>query len=139
MVVPRFVQQALAGEPITVFGNGKQTRTFTHIKDAVWAILKLVEHSSAVGEIFNIGGKEEISIERLAHLVKQVLQSPSPIVRIPYEQAYEEGFEDMRKRVPDISKIQTLIGYKPKCSLEDIILDVAEYQKGSRTFPTVRV
>ena len=121
----------MAAEPITVFGDGKQTRTFTHVKDAVWAILKLVDHPRAVGEIFNIGGKEEISIEGLAQLVKEVLQSPSPIVYIPYEQAYEEGFEDMRKRVPDIGKIQELVGFDPNFSSKDMILDVAEYQKNS--------
>ena len=129
MVVPRFVQQALSGEEITVYGDGQQTRTFTHIKDAVRAILKLVEHSGAIGEIFNVGGKEEVSIEGLALLVKEVLQSPSPIVHIPYEKAYEEGFEDMKKRVPDISKIRDLIAYEPQYSLRDIIVDVAEYQR----------
>jgi len=133
MVVPRFVQQALRGEPITVFGDGKQTRTFTHVKDVVRAILELAEHPSAVGEIFNIGSKEEISIEKLAHRVKALLESPSPIVYIPYENAYEEGFEDMRKRVPDISKIRNLIGYEPHYSLDDIIRDVAEYQKANRS------
>ncbi len=132
MVVPRFVQQALAGEPITVFGDGKQTRTFTHVKDATWAMLKLMEHPSAIGEIFNIGGNEEISIEGLAHLVKEVLKSPSSITRLPYEEAYGEGFEDMRKRVPDISKIQNLTGYDPKLGLKDIILDVANYQTSKR-------
>lgn len=131
MVVPRFVQQALSGEPITVYGDGKQTRTFTHVKDALWAILRLVEHPRAIGEIFNVGGKEEISIEGLAYLVKEVLQSTSPVEYIPYEKAYEEGFEDMRKRVPDISKIQNLVGYDPKFSLKDIILDVAKYQKSA--------
>ena len=134
MVVPRFVQQAVASEPITVFGDGKQTRTFTHVKDAVWAILELVGHPSAVGEIFNIGGQEEVSIEGLARLVKEVLGSSSPIVYIPYEEAYEEGFEDMRKRVPDISRIQNLIGYEPKFSLTEIILDVARYQKDKICF-----
>jgi len=129
MVVPRFVQQALQGEPITVYGDGKQTRTFTHVKDAVWAILKLVEHSGAIGEIFNIGGREEVSIEALASTVKEVLDSSSPIVYVPYEEAYEEGFEDMRKRDPDISKIENLIGFEPKCDLEDIIRDVAEYRR----------
>lgn len=129
MVVPRFVQQALTREPITVFGDGKQTRTFTHVKDAVRAILRLVEHPKATGEIFNIGGKEEISIEGLAKLVKKVLKSRSRIVHIAYEDAYEEGFEDMRRRVPDISKIQALIGYEPKWNLENIILNVAEYQR----------
>jgi len=129
MVVPRFVHQALAGEPITVFGDGKQTRTFTHVKDVVWAILKLVKHPGAIGEVFNIGGKDEVSIETLARTVKEVLDSSSPIVCIPYEEAYEEGFEDMRKRVPDISKIENLIGYEPKCDLKDIIRDVAEYRR----------
>jgi len=129
MVVPRFVQQALSGEPITVFGDGEQTRTFTHVKDATGAILKLAEHPGAIGEIFNIGGKEEISIQNLAYLVKEVLESSSPIIQIPYEEAYEEGFEDMRKRVPDICKIENLIGYEPKCNLKDIIWDVAEYQR----------
>ncbi len=133
MVVPRFVQQALRGEPITVFGDGKQTRTFTHVKDAVGAILKLAAHPGAVGEIFNVGGREEVSIEELARQVKGVLRSPSPITYIPYENAYEEGFEDMRKRVPDISKVRTLIDYEPRYSLDDIIRDVAEYQKASRS------
>lgn len=135
MVVPRFVQQALSREPITVYGDGKQTRTFTHVKDAVWAILRLVEHPGAVGEIFNIGGNEEISIENLACLVKEVLQSRSPVVHIPYDEAYEEGFEDMRKRVPDITKIQDLIGYEPKYGLKDVIVDVAEHQKNNLHTP----
>ena len=129
MVVPRFVQQALTGEPITVFGDGKQTRTFTHVKDAVWVILKLLEHPRAIGEIFNVGGKEGISIVGLAEVVKEVLQSRSTIVYIPYESAYEEGFEDMQRRVPDISKIQNLIGYDPKYDLRQIILDVSAYYK----------
>ncbi len=129
MVVPRFVEQALAGNPITVFGDGKQTRTLTHVKDAVWAILKLVEQPEAIGEIFNIGGKEEISIESLAYLVKDLVRSNSPIVYIPYEKAYGDGFEDMRKRVPDISKIRSLIGYDPRYTIEDVILDVADHQR----------
>ncbi|MBI4527087.1 MAG: GDP-mannose 4,6-dehydratase [Deltaproteobacteria bacterium] len=135
MVVPRFVGQALAGEPITVHGDGKQTRTLTHVKDAVGAILKLVDHPGAIGEIFNIGGKEEISIESLAFLVKDLLKSNSPVVYIPYEKAYGDGFEDMRKRVPDLSKIQKLIGYSPRHTIEDIILDVAahERQKNNRS------
>ena len=132
MVIPRFVQQARAGEPITVFGDGRQTRTFAHVKDVVWAIVKLAEHPNAVGEIFNIGGTEEISIAELARRVKEILQSRSTIVYVPYEEAYEQGFEDMFKRVPDIRKTQHLIGYEPKRTLEDIIRDVAEYQK-SRT------
>ena len=137
MVIPRFVQQALAGEPITVYGDGKQTRTFAHVKDVVWAILKLIEHPNAIGEIFNVGGKEEVSIERLAHLVKEVLQSSSLITHIPYEEAYEEGFDDIRERVPDLNKVQSFVGYNPKFSLEDIIVDVAEYQK-SKGFSLAR-
>ena len=132
MVVPNFVRQALNGEPITIYGDGKQTRSFTHVKDAAWAILKLVEHPGAVGEIFNIGGIDEITIEGLAHTVKDLLQSPSIITYTPYEKAYEQGFEDMRKRAPDISKIERIIGYKPRYSLGDIIADVAEYQRLQR-------
>ncbi len=132
MVLPRFVQQALTGDPITVFGDGKQTRTFTHVRDAVGALMQLVEQPTAVGEIFNIGGDRETSIEELARLVKDLLKSQSPIVHVPYDQAYEEGFEDMQKRVPDISKIRNLIGYEPSYDLEKIILDVAESIKGYR-------
>jgi UDP-glucose 4-epimerase len=129
MVIPRFVQQALAGSPITVFGDGRQTRTFTHVKDAIWAIVRLSEHPSAVGEVFNIGGREEISIRDLARRVKDVLKSPSPIVNVPYQDAYEDGFEDMRRRAPDISKIEKLLGYVPTLTLENIILDVACHQQ----------
>ncbi|SRR6266550_4919087 len=131
MVVPRFVRQALAGEPITVFGDGRQTRTFTHVKDSVWAIARLTEKPAAVGEIFNIGGRREIAIGELAELVKHLLRSRSAIVYVPYEQAYGEGFEDMRHRVPSIEKIRNLIGFEPKRTVEDVILDVAEYQRTS--------
>lgn len=124
------------GRYAMVYGDGKQTRTFTHVKDAVWAILKLVGHPRAVGEIFNVGGSKEISIEALAQRVKETLHSSSPIAYIPYDKAYEEGFEDMPKRVPDISKIQNLTGFSPKFGLKDIILDVAQYQKNRRSpFP----
>ena len=133
MVVPRFVQQALTGQPITVYGDGRQTRTFTHVKDAVGAILTLVECPEAIGRIFNIGGKEEIAIDTLAWKVKELLHSPSPIAHVPYEQAYEEGFEDMPKRVPDLTTIENLIGYDPKHSLDDIILDVAEHQRSNKS------
>ncbi|SRR6266480_459775 len=129
MVVPRFVQQALAGEAITVFGDGKQTRTFTHVRDAVRVIVGLAKHPDAIGEIFNVGGKEEVSIEELAGFVKEVLESPSPIVYIPYEEAYEEGFEDMRRRVPDISRTRSLLQYAPRYGLRDIVFDVAQYQR----------
>jgi UDP-glucose 4-epimerase len=133
MVIPRFVQQALRVEPITVFGDGKQPRTFTHVKDTVWAIVKLAEHETAFGEVFNVGGNEEISIERLAYLVRDLLRSSSAITYVPYDEAYEEGFEDMRKRVPDITKVRNLIGYEPRRSLQDMILDVAEYYRITRS------
>ena len=125
MVLPRFVQQALTGAPITVYGDGQQTRTFTHVRDAVEAMVALAFHPQAAGEIFNIGGTKEISILDLARRVKTLLQSPSPIVFVPYEEAYEEGFEDMRRRAPDLRKIQAWIGFQPKYNLDDIILDVA--------------
>jgi len=129
MVVPRFIHQALTGQPITVYGDGKQTRTFTHVKDAIWAMMKLVEQPEAVSEIFNIGGDGEISIETLAKRIKEVLNSPSEVIHIPYEQAYEQGFEDMMRRSPDLTKIQNIIGYNPRFTLHDIVTDVAEYQR----------
>jgi UDP-glucose 4-epimerase len=129
MVIPRFVDQALEGRPITVFGDGKQTRTFCHVRDTVGAIVNLVGNPRAVGEIFNIGGTEEISIEDLAHRVKDFLKSSSSITYIPYGEAYEEGFEDMRRRVPDIRKIQALIGYQPRLTLDDVISEVAEHRR----------
>lgn len=131
MVVPRFVHSALTGEPITVYGDGEQTRTFTHVKDAVRAILKLVEHPGSVGGIFNIGGKDEIAIGALAELVKQLLESPSEIEYLPYDQVFDESFEDMRKRVPDLSRIKSLIDYEPKLGIKEIILDVAEYARAN--------
>ena len=144
MVLPRFVNQALTGEPITVFGDGKQTRTFTHVRDAVGAIVQLAAHPKAIGEIFNIGGDGETSIEGLAKLVKDLLKSQSPIVYVPYDQAYEEGFEDMQRRVPDTSKIQTLIGYQANYDLKEIVLDVAQFLRRNRlhsanTEPTPRM
>jgi nucleoside-diphosphate-sugar epimerase len=129
MVVPRFVTQALTNKPITVFGDGRQSRTFTHVLDAVWAISRLVNCPAAIGEVFNIGGCEEISIEDLAHRVKDTLQSSSPIVYVPYGEAYEEGFEDMQRRLPDISKLTRVTGYAPKYGLQEIITDVAAYYR----------
>lgn len=131
MVIPRFVEQALSGKPITVFGDGRQTRTFTHVKDAVWAIARLAEKPDAIGEVFNIGGREEIAIGDLAKLMKRLLGSESAIVFVPYEEAYGEGFEDMARRVPSIRKIQQLIGFEPRRTIEDIILDVAEHMTTS--------
>lgn len=127
MVLPRFVKQALANEPLTVYGPGSQTRCFLHVKDAVWAMIKLMELLSATGEVFNVGSQEEISIEDLAKRIIEITASKSKIIYIPYDQAYEEGFEDMPRRVPDITKIANLIGFKPTVILDDIIKDVLNY------------
>lgn len=129
MVIPTFIKQALLGRPITVFGDGKQIRCFTYVKDAVKGVIDLAVHPNAVGGVFNIGNNEEISIENLAKFVKKLTGSDSEIIYIPYDDAYEEGFEDMRKRVPDISKIQKLIGYNPTMNIENIIKSVIEYYR----------
>ncbi|MBC7241644.1 MAG: GDP-mannose 4,6-dehydratase [Anaerolineae bacterium] len=130
MVVPRFVRQALRGEPITVYGDGRQTRCFLDVRDAVRAIIGLAEAPAAVGQVFNVGSTEEISILALAQRVKTLTASPSKIVFIPYEQAYEEGFEDFQRRVPDISKIERLLGYRPQYSLDDTLQSVIDYFRG---------
>ena len=127
MVLPSFVRQALAGEPITVFGDGTQSRSFTYIGDVVGCLLKLVNEKTAIGEVFNIGNREEISILKLAEQVKAQTGSASPIVFVPYDKAYEAGFEDMPRRVPDLTKIHKLVGYEPKVQLKEIITKVIEY------------
>jgi UDP-glucose 4-epimerase len=126
MVLPNFVRQALAGQPITVFGDGTQSRSFTYVGDVVRALVGLVEEPRAVGQVFNIGNVEEVSIRELAERVKAATASASPIVTIPYEQAYEAGFEDMPRRVPDLSKIHDLIGYTPQVALNEIIARVVD-------------
>jgi UDP-glucose 4-epimerase len=127
MVIPNFVRQAVAGEPITVFGDGTQSRAFTHVADVVGALLKLIAEPKAVGEVINIGNVEEIAIGRLAERVRDLAGSKSPIKCIPYDQAYESGFEDMPRRVPDLSKAKHLIGYSPKHTLDDILMQVIDY------------
>jgi UDP-glucose 4-epimerase len=127
MVIPNFVQQALAGRPITVFGDGRQSRSFTHVADVVGALLKLVEEPKAVGEVINLGNIEEVSIQKLAERVRDLSGSTSPIKFIPYDEAYESGFEDMPRRVPDLSKAEGMIGYKPRHSLDDILTQVIAY------------
>ena len=127
MVLPTFVRQALAGQPITVFGDGSQSRSFTYVGDVVGALIKLMEEPKAVGEVFNIGNGEEISIQKLAEKVKQMAHSESPIVRVPYDEAYESGFEDMPRRVPDITKIHRAIGFRPQVPLDQIIATVIDY------------
>lgn len=131
MVVPRFISQALKNEPITIFGNGKQTRCFTHVKDVVRALFMIIEEPSAAGGVFNIGGQEEVSIEELARQIIKITKSKSQVKYIPYEEAYEEGFEDMQRRVPDITKIHKLIGFKPTFSLSQIIEDIVPYFKST--------
>ena len=129
MVVPTFVQQALRGHAITVYGDGTQTRSFTHVKDVVRALIGIVNHAEAVGQVFNIGNNKEISIEALAKRIREKTSSDSEIVYIPYDQAYEEGFEDMLRRVPDITKINRLIGFAPEAGIEEIIDSVIDYYK----------
>jgi len=127
MVVPRFVQQALRGDPLTVYGDGQQTRCFTHVQDVIRAILGLVGEPEAVGEIFNIGSSEEVSIAELARRTIALARSSSRISYIPYDQAYQTGFEDMRRRVPDTRKIQALTGWKPQANLDSILTSVISY------------
>ena len=127
MVLPTFVRQALADQPITVFGDGTQSRSFTYVADVVDALIRLAGEPRAVGEVFNIGNTEEVSIQALAERVRALTGSRSPIQLIPYDEAYEAGFEDMPRRVPDISKIGALIGYQPRLSLDEIIRTVIEY------------
>ncbi len=129
MVVPNFVRQALAGKPITVYGDGKQSRCFTHVADVVRAFIALMDHEPAYGQVFNIGNNNEISIGELAKLVREMCSSKSEIVHIPYEKAYEQGFEDMPRRVPDLGKIAAAIGWKPSIGLQQILSDVIEFQQ----------
>ena len=130
MVIPTFVRQALAGRPITVFGNGKQTRCFGYVGDVTGALVKLMDQPESVGQVFNIGSNEEISILQLAEKVKELTKSDSEIVFVPYDEAYEEGFEDMPRRVPDISKIKQLVGFNPDMPLDGILQSVINYHSG---------
>jgi len=127
MVIPTFVRQALAGRPITVFGDGTQTRSFTYVGDVVGALARLAVEPRAVGRVFNIGNAHEITIRELAERVRTLAGSQSPIVTIPYEQAYEEGFEDMPRRVPDTTRLKELIGFEPQVQLDEILARVIEY------------
>jgi UDP-glucose 4-epimerase len=131
MVIPRFVRAALRGEPIQVYGDGQQTRCFTYVGDAVSAVLGLLDHPGAVGQIFNIGNPEETTIENLARRVVELAESDSPVVFVPYEQAYEAGFEEMQRRVPSIEKISALTGFRPTLSLDEILQRVIAHEKAS--------
>ena len=127
MVIPNFVRQSLAGEPITVFGDGTQRRSFTHVADVVGALLKLVREPKAIGQVINIGNTEEVSILQLAERVRALSGSESSIKMIPYDEAYESGFEDMPRRVPALERVRGLIGYEPKNTLDDILTQVIDY------------
>jgi len=127
MVIPNFVRQALAGEPITVFGDGTQRRAFTHVADVVGALLKLIAEPKAIGQVVNIGNIEETTILNLAERIREMTGSTSIIKLIPYDEAYESGFEDMPRRVPALAKIEGLIGYKPVNTLDDILEQVIDY------------
>jgi UDP-glucose 4-epimerase len=127
MVIPRLVGQALRGQPLTVHGNGKQTRTFTYVKDVVEALMGLMESPKAIGDVFNVGGTEEISIEDLAKKIIAMTKSSSEIEYVPYEVAFEKDFEDMERRVPGIEKIKACIGFEPKTDLNGILKNVIAY------------
>jgi len=129
MVVPRFICQALNNEPLTVYGDGLQTRTFTGVKDVVGAFMDMVEKEAAFGQVFNIGGTEEISILELAQKIIALAGSSSEIVLIPYEDVFEENFEDMQRRVPSIDKVQQLIGFNPNGNLDGILNEIIAFMK----------
>ncbi len=124
MVIPRFVHQGLAGEPLTVFGDGEQTRCFGHVSDVVGALIALMAHPKARGEVFNVGNDEEVTILALAQRVRALTGNKSPIRLVPYSEAYTAGFEDMIRRVPDLTKIRRLIGYRPTRNLDQILADI---------------
>jgi UDP-glucose 4-epimerase len=127
MVIPNFVRQALAGEAITVFGDGTQSRAFTHVADVVAALLKLVVEPKAIGQVINIGNMQEVTMTQLAERVRDLSGSKSIIKHIPYDEAYESGFEDMPRRVPDLTRVKGLIGYEPKHDLDDILVQVIDH------------
>jgi UDP-glucose 4-epimerase len=132
MVIPRFVAQGLACEPITVFGDGKQSRCFAHVADVVSALARLMAQPDARGDVFNIGNDEEVTILQLAERVRSLTGSKGPIRLVPYSEAYTAGFEDMVRRVPDLAKIRRLIGYRPTRGLDQILADVLADQAGRR-------
>ena len=127
MVIPNFVRQALAGEPLTVFGDGTQSRAFAHVSDVVEALTALMTEPKAIGQVINVGNTQEVTISALAERVRTLCGSRSPIKLVPYDEAYESGFEDMPRRVPDLAKLTAMIGYRPRYTLDDILLQVIEY------------
>ena len=137
MVMPNFVKQALENEPISVYGDGKQSRCFCDVRDTVEGLIRLMDRDGAVGEVVNVGNTEEISIEGLARVVKERTKSTSPVVYVPYDQAYEPGFEDMMRRVPSVEKLHALTGFRPKTPLTEMIDRVAAYflQRSEESVP----
>jgi UDP-glucose 4-epimerase len=130
MVVPTFVRQALAGHSITVHGDGDQSRCFGHVHDVVQALVALMlVGDAAYGEVFNVGSNEEVTITQLASRVRELTESTSEIVYVPYDEAYETGFEDMQRRIPDTTKVRELVGWTPTRSLDDILRDVVAFQQ----------
>lgn len=129
MVIPRFVEQALQGKDLTVYGTGNQSRCFLYVRDAVDGMIRLMENPQAVGQVFNLGSQEEVTIRQLAERVIRLSASSSRITYVPYDEAYEEGFEDMQRRVPDISKVSRLVGFKPSVGLDEILrMVIAEFR-----------
>ncbi|HVB34262.1 MAG TPA: GDP-mannose 4,6-dehydratase [Patescibacteria group bacterium] len=139
MVLPNFIQQAIEGRPLTVYGTGQQSRCFCYVRDAVEAIYRLMSNDRAVGEVVNIGSQQEVTIEGLAELVKERAGSQSPIVRVPYDEAYEPGFEDMVRRVPSLEKLERLAGFVPQTPLPEIVDRVIAYQEKKRPQPVAAV
>ena len=133
MVIPNFVRQALAGEPITVFGPGTQSRSFGYVGDVVRGMIALSTEPKAVGHVFNLGNNQEITIQELADLIKTMTASPSKIITIPYEKAYESGFEDMPRRVPDLTKAKELINFEPRTQLRDTLSLIIESQRRNQS------
>jgi nucleoside-diphosphate-sugar epimerase len=133
MVIPTFVKQALSDRPITVYGDGKQSRCFCYVGDVVGALMKLMDDEQTVGEVFNVGSNQEISIGDLARKVKELTKSESEIVFVPYDEAYEEGFEDMPRRIPDISKVNRQIGFQPEMDLDGILRSVIDFHSGQQS------
>ncbi len=138
MVIPRFVSQALAGAPLIVHGDSKQSRCFLHVRDTVSALARLIEQPAAVGEVFNVGSQEEVTIQELAGRIIALTASRSKVEFVPYERAYEEGYEDMPRRVPDISKIRKLIGFEPTLDLDGIIASVIDSMKQTKQTQSVK-
>jgi UDP-glucose 4-epimerase len=132
MVLPNFAEQAIAGNPITVFGDGTQSRCYCHVNDTVEAVLRLIDTPATAGEVFNVGSTREITMLELAALVRNSAGSDSPIELIPYDEAYAEGFEDMQRRVPAADKIEQITGFRPRITLEEIISDVIADRRARR-------